>query len=495
MLIESNLRVLFLNIVLLFQWALQAQGLWVEKKSKDYGKINFWNNEAFTVKVINQSSKELNFLPIFYNQNYKVWFSHPKLKPGEEGQISIVYYSDKKGKFEKTIPVYHSLSGEPVNFTIKGYIKDFDPEALMVCPTVNNGPSRNVSKIKIEVRDFDTDKVVEADRLSVESLSGRKIKLYADGKGYEALISTGQYQIGAHHADYEPYDARVGLASHQKKFIVYLVKKPVETYEPEEIFVPEEVFEPEVVEEEKPKDELIFPDTIYDEFEVTFEPPKEDRPDVVVTTEPDLIDTTMVENDHSNQKELDLRVYKFNNIILVADISTSMKYNNKMDYLNSSVNQLIEALRTKDQVGMISLASTANIIHAPGFVTNKDSLRSILSTIKIGGATNGGAALQLAYKMASEHYVEDGNNQIIIATDGTFTGGSMSRRQMHTLIALKAKEGIHLSTIGLNPNERGIMFLKELANLGLGDYIQINGKENEETKLLEMVKLQSKKTP
>ena len=166
-----------------------------------------------------------------------------------------------------------------------------------------------------------------------------------------------------------------------------------------------------------------------------------------------------------------------------------------MDYLNTSVNQLIEALRSQDQVGMISLASTANIIHKPGFVNNKDSLRSILSTIKIGGATNGGAALQMAYKMASEHFVADGNNQIIVATDGTFTGGNMSRRQMHTLIALKAKEGIHLSTIGLNPNERGIMFLKELANLGMGDYIQINGKANEESKLLDMVKLQSKKKP
>jgi Ca-activated chloride channel family protein len=214
-----------------------------------------------------------------------------------------------------------------------------------------------------------------------------------------------------------------------------------------------------------------------------------------VVEEPNLIDTSMVENDHSNQIELDPNIYNFNNIILVADISTSMKYNNKVNYLNSSVNQLIEALRRKDQVGMISLASTANIIHAPGYVTNKDSLRSILTTIKIGGATNGGAALQMAYKMASEHFVLEGNNQIIIATDGTFTGGNMSRKEMLELIQLKTEEGVHLSTIGLNPNERGILFLNKLAEIGLGDYIQINGKEGEESKLLEMVKIQSKKTP
>jgi len=485
------LKVILVSIGLIFQFFLQAQGLWVESRSKDYGKVNFWNNDAFDVKVVNQSDKDLYFLPIFYNQDYKVWLSSPKLKPGEEGQISIVYYSDKKGKFDKSIPVYHTLSGDPINFEIKGYIKDFDPEALMVCPTVNTGATKNTSKIKIEVRDFDTDDYIEAERLSMESTSGRKIKLYADGKSYEAIITSGQYKINAYHSGYEKYDAQIDLASYQKKFIVYLVKK-TNKIKPEII-----VDKPVVVVVNDPKKEI----KVIEEEEIEEEEPHDDvvvfipndRPDIVVIEEPVLIDTNMVENVHEDESELDLKVYKFNNIILVADISTSMKYNNKMDYLNSSVNQLIEALRIKDQVGMISLASTANVIHAPGYVTNKDSLRSILSTIKIGGATNGGSALQMAYKMASDHYVPDGNNQIIIATDGTFTGGSLSRRQMHALIAQKAEEGIHLSTIGLNPNDRGILFLKDLALIGKGDYIQINGQENEDTKLLEMVKLQSKK--
>ena len=470
------MRVLIISFIFLVQCIVNAQGIWVEQKAKDYGTINFWNNEAFTVKIINQSDKELSFLPIFYNQKYKVWFSQPKLKPGEEGHISIIYYSEKKGTFEKTIPVYHSLSGDPILFKMNGYIKDFDPEAQLVCPTVNNGPSQNLGKIKIEVRDFDTDKIIQADQISIESLSGRKIVPHENGKGYEVALSSGQYKITASHSNYEQYEARVNLSSYQRKFIVYLVKKTIEIDKPEDVFVGEE--KDGSYGEEKPSK--------YSES---------DRPDIVVIEEPDLIDTSMVENDHSNQIELDPNIYNFNNIILVADISTSMKYNNKVNYLNSSVNQLIEALRRKDQVGMISLASTANVIHAPGYVTNKDSLRSILTTIKIGGATNGGAALQMAYKMASEHFVLEGNNQIIIATDGTFTGGSMSRKEMLELIQLKTEEGIHLSTIGLNPNERGILFLNKLAEIGLGDYIQINGKEGEESKLLEMVKIQSKKTP
>jgi hypothetical protein len=111
------------------------------------------------------------------------------------------------------------------------------------------------------------------------------------------------------------------------------------------------------------------------------------------------------------------------------------------------------------------------------------------------------AVKQLGYEQpspvqaASIPIILEGNNQIIIATDGTFTGGSMSRKEIHRLIQLKTEEGIHLSTIGLNPNERGILFLNELAEIGRGNYIQMNGKEGEVSKLLEMVKLQSKKTP
>ena len=470
------MRFLVFSFIIFVQWTVNAQDIWVEQRIKDYGTVNFWNNEAFTVKIINQSDKDLSFLPIFYNQKYKVWFSQPKLKPGEEGHISIIYYSEKKGTFKKTIPVYHSLSGNPILFKINGYIKDFDPEALLICPTVNNGPSQNLGKINIEVRDFDTDKIIQADQINIESLSGRKIATYGNGKGYEVVLTSGQYRINASHSNYEQYEARVNLNSYQRKFIVYLVKKTLEIYEPRDVFVTE-------------KKDSSFKD------KKNSESSESDRPDIIVVEEPNLIDTSMVENDHSNQIELDPNIYNFNNIILVADISTSMKYNNKVNYLNSSVNQLIEALRRKDQVGMISLASTANVIHAPGYVTNKDSLRSILTTIKIGGATNGGAALQMAYKMASEHFVLEGNNQIIIATDGTFTGGRMSRKEMLELIQLKTEEGIHLSTIGLNPNERGILFLNKLAEIGLGDYIQINGKEGEESKLLEMVKIQSKKTP
>lgn len=474
------------------QVALQAQTLWVEKTKHDFGKVELWNNPPLEIKVTNQSEKPLTFLPIFYNQEYQVGFSSKQLQPGESGTININYYTESKGKFEKNIIVYHSLSGEPITFNIKGYISSFDPEALTVCPSVNSGPTIKENKIIVEVRDFDTDGIINAERITMESINGRKIKLYGAGKGYEAVISTGQYKINAYEPGYEKYDARVDLATYQKKFIVYLVKQ-----------APVAIIEPPLP--EKPPIYIEEP-AVYPPERIRFEDPPI-RPKIPIV-EPILIDTASVEHKHNEEppteevmpktdtprtKELDVKIYKFNNIILVADISTSMKYNGKLEYLNSSVNKLIEVLRPADQVGMISLASSANIIHAPGYVTNKDSLQSILSGLKIGGATNGGSALEMAYKMAEEHFVIDGNNQIIIATDGTFTGGTMSRSAMFKMIEEKAANGIHLSTIGLLPNENGINFLTDIAALGQGNFIHIYGQTDAEEQLREAIKLQSKK--
>jgi Ca-activated chloride channel homolog len=59
--------------------------------------------------------------------------------------------------------------------------------------------------------------------------------------------------------------------------------------------------------------------------------------------------------------------------------------------------------------------------------------------LQAGGSTAGGEGIELAYKIAQENFVKNGNNRVILATDGDFNVGASSDKDMQTLIEEKEK--------------------------------------------------------
>jgi Ca-activated chloride channel family protein len=170
----------------------------------------------------------------------------------------------------------------------------------------------------------------------------------------------------------------------------------------------------------------------------------------------------------------------------------SMKRDNKLDNLKSSISILLDALRPEDKLGIIGFSSQAVLIQNPEPVAEKDSIKARLNRMKATGGTNGGAALKMAYALAEEHFIVGGNNQIIIATDGLFGGGDLSRKDMEKLIVTGNGKGIHLSTLGFGFDPKALDFLKHLSDLGGGNHLNPMLEAIGQQGLLEMVKNQSK---
>jgi Ca-activated chloride channel family protein len=170
-----------------------------------------------------------------------------------------------------------------------------------------------------------------------------------------------------------------------------------------------------------------------------------------------------------------------------------MKREGKMETLKSTMAILVSSLRNDDRLGVVGFSNDAKIIHPHGPVDNKDSIYSRINRLKTEGGTNGGAALKLAYQQAREHFQADGNNQIVIVTDGMFTTGGLSRKAMEKMITEAAASGIHLSTIMVGQNPMALETLKHLSALGGGNNIHILPDANQQMLLLEMVKSQSRR--
>jgi Ca-activated chloride channel family protein len=65
-----------------------------------------------------------------------------------------------------------------------------------------------------------------------------------------------------------------------------------------------------------------------------------------------------------------------------------------------------------------------------------------------GGSTNGAEGIQLAYQTARQNFLRDGNNRVILCTDGDFNVGVTSQSELSSVIERERASGVFLSVLG-----------------------------------------------
>ena len=105
---------------------------------------------------------------------------------------------------------------------------------------------------------------------------------------------------------------------------------------------------------------------------------------------------------------------------------------------------------------------------------NKTLILNALERLSAGGSTNGGQGLELAYNLAQQTFLRNGNNRIILATDGDFNVGITSRQELVKLIKRKADGGIYLSVLGFGMGNYKDDLVEQISNQGDGNYFYID---------------------
>jgi Ca-activated chloride channel homolog len=105
---------------------------------------------------------------------------------------------------------------------------------------------------------------------------------------------------------------------------------------------------------------------------------------------------------------------------------------------------------------------------------DKSAILAALDKLEAGGSTAGGAGIELAYEVAASHFLRDGNNRVILATDGDFNVGVSSLDELQQLIERKRKSGIHLSVLGVGDDNYHDANLELLADKGNGNYAYLD---------------------
>lgn len=186
---------------------------------------------------------------------------------------------------------------------------------------------------------------------------------------------------------------------------------------------------------------------------------------------------------------LPLLEYKPNNIVFLIDVSNSMKDSLKLPLLKKAMYTLIDAVRDVDRITLLTYSDSVKIIKESVSGADKQELKEIVSSLKARGLTKGNKAILRSQAIAQKHFIEGGNNQIIMATDGKFRFYSEDQGKWE--LAQKDKK-ITLTTVGFGDDKEAMKNLKEIAEIGSGSFIHIKKKGNEE-KLLNEIKERSRK--
>ncbi|ADR22292.1 hypothetical protein MATR_00660 [Marivirga tractuosa] len=162
------------------------------------------------------------------------------------------------------------------------------------------------------------------------------------------------------------------------------------------------------------------------------------------------------------------------NLVFLLDVSGSMFAQNKLPLLKSGLKMLVDQLREEDKVSIVVYAGAAGCVLPPTSGNEKDKIIEALQNLQAGGSTAGGAGIELAYKIAKENFIKEGNNRIILATDGDFNVGASSNEAMEDLIEKKRKEGVFLTVLGFGMGNYKDSKMEILADKGNGNYAYID---------------------
>ena len=173
-------------------------------------------------------------------------------------------------------------------------------------------------------------------------------------------------------------------------------------------------------------------------------------------------------------KKIDLAKAPPSNIVFLIDVSGSMDEENKLPLLKSSFKMLLGQLRPDDKIAIVTYANGTKVALPSTSVKDKEKIIKVLDNLYASGGTSGGRGIQLAYEQAQKSFIKNGNNRIILATDGDFNIGINNTTDLEKFIEKQRESRIYMSVLGFGIGNYRDDMAETIADKGNGNYAYID---------------------
>ncbi len=162
------------------------------------------------------------------------------------------------------------------------------------------------------------------------------------------------------------------------------------------------------------------------------------------------------------------------NVVFLIDTSGSMFDPDKLPLVQKSFLMLLHNLDGNDKVSIVTYAGDDEVICEGIPCNKKEKITEKILSLEAWGGTNGAAGITTAYELARKYYKDNGNNRVILATDGDLNLGVTSESDLVELIKDEKESGVFLSVLGVGEGNYKDSKMKALADNGNGNFAYID---------------------
>ncbi len=173
-------------------------------------------------------------------------------------------------------------------------------------------------------------------------------------------------------------------------------------------------------------------------------------------------------------EKIDVGQLPASNLVFLIDVSGSMSSENKLPLVKQSLSMLTDQLRPNDRVAIVVYAGAAGLVLESTSGADKPKIKAALEALESGGSTAGGAGIKLAYETARKNLIANGNNRVILCSDGDFNVGVSSEDELVKLIESERKSGVYLTILGYGMGNYQDGKMQSLADKGNGNHAYID---------------------
>jgi Ca-activated chloride channel family protein len=156
-------------------------------------------------------------------------------------------------------------------------------------------------------------------------------------------------------------------------------------------------------------------------------------------------------------------------LTFLVDVSGSMNAPDRFPLVKDSLRILVANLNDRDTVSLVTYAGGVREVLPPTAVDQKGAILEAIDSLRIGGGTNMGSGMELAYREAVK-WVRPGEvSRVIVLTDGDANIGNTTHADILKSVEGYVKEGVTLSTIGFGAGNYRDSMLEQLADQGNGN--------------------------
>jgi Ca-activated chloride channel homolog len=437
------MRILTL-LILLANATLHGQ-VRVTPASIQFGTFTRETDAVVDILVENTSGKKDFLLRHTFSHEYDVKISSKTLEPGGQIVIRILFNPRTKGPFEDRIELYFANSQTPVILPVSADVQYVNPNGNLPCPDFGQREAECcVSNLfLVEVVDDETGEAISKATVKIEENGYLHLRLQTNETGrvsQEARI--GFFEIKAEKQGYFPASLHSYINKRNNKFTLRL--KRDENFNPktDALYIPPA---DSVVAEEKPQENELLPESLYSP----------------------------------------------NNIVFLLDISGSMKVGDKMDLMRKALSELTGTLRPVDQITLVSYADQAKVILPTHSGADKSEIIDAVANLRADGKTSGTKGFKRSFDILRKTFKENGNNQLIVITDGAFR--PEDQEGIEKLVKRAAQRRMRTTTVAIKGSNYALETLAALSQAGNGSFLQLNSMDEAEEALIEELRKQSRK--